>query len=221
MAPTPPADILAVLFDFDGVLVDSEPLHYRCWMNVIKPYGAHMPWPEYNRRITGKTDLLAAEILLTEAGKSPTPQNMQQAWDAKRAAFQSRLCDELTILPELQSWIQEAPHHLKVGVVSSSMTSEVEPLLIKTAIHEHLDVLICGDHVDRHKPNPEPYLKALKRLNNGSSQPINPQQCLVIEDSEAGIAAGTAAGMQVKPVKSTKEVLPALQEAISSRAYGT
>lgn len=216
MAPTTP--ILAVLFDFDGVLVDSEPLHYRCWMNVIKPYGAHMPWPEYNRRITGKTDLLAAEILLTEAGKSPTPQNMQRAWDAKRAAFHSRLCEDLTILPELKAWIQEIPRHMKVGVISSSMTSEVEPFLVKTAIREHLDVLICGDHVDRHKPDPEPYLTALKRLNNGSSQPITPQQCLVIEDSEAGIAAGKAAGMQVKPVKSTGEVMLALREALPTMA---
>ena len=213
MAPATP--IRAVLFDFDGVLVDSEPLHYRCWMDVIKPYGAHMPWPEYNRRITGKTDLLAAEILLTEAGKSPTPENMQQAWDAKRAAFQSRLCEDLTILPELTSWILDTPQHLKVGVISSSMTSEVEPLLIKTGIRERLDVLICGDHVNRHKPDPEPYLTALKRLNNGSSQPITPQQCLVIEDSEAGIAAGEAAGMQVKPVTSVSEVLPTLQRAVT------
>ena len=213
MAPATP--IRAVLFDFDGVLVDSEPLHYRCWMDVIKPYGAHMPWPEYNRRITGKTDLLAAEILLTEAGKSPTPENMQQAWDAKRAAFQSHLCEDLTILPELTSCILDTPQNLKVVVISSSMTSEVEPLLIKTGIRERLDVLICGDHVNRHKPDPEPYLTALKRLNNGSSQPITPQQCLVIEDSEAGIAAGEAAGMQVKPVTSVSEVLPTLQRAVT------
>ena len=79
MAPHPLPNIRAVLFDFDGVLVDSEPLHYRCWMDVIKPYGAHMPWPEYNRLLTGKTDLIAAEILLIEAGKSPTPQSKQQA----------------------------------------------------------------------------------------------------------------------------------------------
>ena len=98
------------------------------------------------------------------------------------------------------------------------MTSEVEPLLIKTRIRPHLDVLICGDQVNRHKPDPEPYLAALKRLNNGSSAPISSQQCLVIEDSEAGIAAGAAAGMQVKPVNSTKEVLPTLREALPTIA---
>lgn len=218
MALHPPPNIRAVLFDFDGVLVDSEPLHYRCWMDVIKPYGAHMPWPEYNRRLTGKTDLIAAEILLTGAGKSPTPESKRQACDTKRAAFQARFREELTILPELQHWIRQSPRHLNIGVVSSSMTSEVEPLLIKTEIRRHLDILICGDHVLRHKPDPEPYLTALKRLNNGSSQPIKPQQCLVIEDSEAGIAAGTAAGMQVKPVKSTAEVMPALREALPTIA---
>ena len=214
-ARIPPTKIRAVLFDFDGVLVDSEPLHYRCWMNVIKPYGGHMDWPEYNRRLTGKTDLIAAEILLTGAGKSPTPEALQQAWDSKRAAFQARFCEELTILPEIQFWIQNHPSNLFLAVVSSSITSEIEPLLIKTAIRDHLDVLICGDHVNRHKPDPEPYLTALARLNNGAAEPLGSQQCLVIEDSEAGIAAGTAAGMQVKAVQSIGEVLPALRAALS------
>ena len=213
-SPNPP--IQAVLFDFDGVLVDSEPLHYRCWMDVIKPYGAHMPWPEYTRRITGKTDLLAAEILLTEAGKSPTPESMQQAWDTKRADFETHFCEELTILAELRSWIMQHSRNLKVGVVSSSMTSEVEPLLIRSEVREHLHVLVCGDHVKRHKPDPEPYLTALARLNDGVSTPLTARQCLVVEDSPTGIAAGTAAGMHVKAVKSTTDVLPALRAAIPS-----
>ena len=98
------------------------------------------------------------------------------------------------------------------------MTSEVEPLLIKTQIRRHLDVLIRSDQVNHHKPDPEPYLSALKRLNSGSSDPIKPRQCIVVEDSDAGIAAGTAAGMQVKPVKSTEEVLPVLNEALRGLA---
>ena len=211
---SPLTSIQAVLFDFDGVLVDSEPLHYRCWMQVVKPYGGHMAWPEYKRRLTGQTDLLAAEILLTEAGKSPTPEIMQQAWDAKRAAFQDCFCDELTIPSEIHLWIKEHAHNLKVGVVSSSMTSEVEPLLIRSDIREHLDVLVCGDQVRRHKPDPEPYLTALARLNSRRSDRVKAEECLVVEDSQAGIAAAKAAGMHVEAVKSTVDVLPALRGAI-------
>ncbi len=211
-----PGPIQAVLFDFDGTLVDSEPLHYDCWMQAVRPFGGGMDWGRYTQRLTGRTDLEAGRILLSEAGHEPTEELIREVLQVKRTAFHDRFCDELSIQSEIIDWIDETVTYLSLAVVSSSLRSEVEPLLVQAGILSSLDAVVCGDDVHRHKPDPEPYLLALERLT-GRGKAIHPQNCLVFEDSAAGVAAARAAGMTVFQVSTPDELLPLLRKKVPLR----
>ena len=167
----------------------------------------------YTQRLTGRTDLEAGRILLSEAGHEPTEERIGEVLQVKRAAFHDRFCDELSIPFEIKQWLDQTFTYLSLAVVSSSLRSEVEPLLAQTGVLSSLDTLVCGDDVQRHKPDPEPYLLALERLSRGGKA-IHPRNCLVFEDSEAGVAAARAAGMTVFQVSAPDELLSALREQV-------
>ena len=168
-----------------------------------------MGWAEYGKRLTGTTDREAARILLSEAGHEPTETLVRGALESKRNAFHSRFRDELSLDLPTKQWIQ-ASEHLLFAVVSSSLRSEVEPLLEQEGILPHLGVVICGDDVKRHKPDPEPYRLAFERLSGGNGQ-IQVENCLAVEDSLAGAESARAAGMKVCKVGSPSEVLAVLR----------
>jgi beta-phosphoglucomutase len=197
--------IQAVLFDFDGTLVDSEPLHYDCWMQAVRPFGGGMDWPQYNARFTGRSDYNAGQTLLQEAGHDPTEAIIRQVLEDKRRAFNSRFRQELSIGSDIRQWITQPSNKLLLAVVSSSHRSEVEPLLDQEGILSRLAVIVCGDDVQRHKPNPEPYRLAFQRLAKTNGQ-IQVKNCLAIEDSEAGAESAQAAGMKVCKVSAPSEV---------------
>ena len=201
----PAPTIEAVFLDFDGTLVDSEPLHYDCWMQAVRPFGGAMDWRQYNERLTGRSDLEAGRVLLSEAAHEPGETSIRQLLEAKRNAFHSRFCEELSIDPDIRKWITQAAYNLSLAVVSSGLRSEVQPLLEQEGILPYLDILVCGDDVKRHKPDPEPYLLAFERLSRVNGQ-IEVEKCLAVEDSEAGVESARAAGMRVCRVGSPAEV---------------
>ena len=108
--------------------------------------------------------------------------------------------------PALDGLLADLHALYKLAVVSSSAVSEIQPLLEAAGLRQHFDTVVGGDDVTRHKPAPEPYLLAASRLGAGAP--------LVVEDSEAGIASGRAAGFQVLPVRSPAEVPELLRRVV-------
>jgi beta-phosphoglucomutase len=194
---TPPQ---AILLDFDGTLVDSEPLHYRSWSEAVRPWGGATDWEDYQRRFVGITDREAARIFFREAGYEPSEDLVQAACASKHQIYRSRCGDELVVAPEAVAIIIELASILPLGIVTSSSELELEPVLEKARLRGAIPVMVCGDHVERHKPHPEPYQVALKRLQTIAKSVVE-SGCLVFEDSAAGIAAATAAGMRVSRVR--------------------
>ena len=202
--------IRAVFLDFDGTLVESEPLHYEAWLDAVRPYGAHIPWDAYKRQLTGRSDREAGALLLSEAGVEPSDGLVREVCRAKTVSYKARFLEELTIEPVIKTWITNSPKYLQIAVVSSSGTHEVEPILIKEEVRAALSFLVCGEEVKRLKPDPEPYLLAVERAQaaastNGAS-PLKKEECLALEDSEAGLAAAGAAGLRVIKVNSPSAV---------------
>ena len=199
------AEIRAVLFDFDGVLVDSEHLHYECWLEALRPYGALISWDDYQRRLTGISDPEAAPILLSLADENPTDEAVSRALETKNRLYRTRCAAELAVSAEVCSWITDASSRLLLGVVSSSSLEEVEPLLTVAGIRPALAVLVCAEDVSQRKPDPEPYLVAFGRLRRLDPS-VRPGHCLVYEDSDPGVAAAIAAGMEVQRVSTPGEL---------------
>ena len=155
---------------------------------------------------------------VVEAGHEASETMIRRVLESKRKAFNSRFCEELSIRSDIQQWIIQAANYLTLAVVSSSLRSEVEPLLDQQGILPHLDVVVCGDDVKRHKPDPEPYRLAFERVSHANSPhgPIQVENCLAVEDSAAGVDSARAAAMRVCRVASPGEVLGVLEKAMGN-----
>jgi beta-phosphoglucomutase len=197
----------AILFDFDGTLVDSEPLHYEAWLHAVAPYGASTDWIDYQERFVGQTGKWAAEAFFDDAGVSYDAHLVAQAVDTKTNYFRQRAEERLVLSLEVVQAIKQLPVNLLLGVVTSSDRLEVEPALLSAGLLNRLTVVICGGDVSRHKPHPEPYLSGLRELRTSSGRSdVTAADVIVYEDSRSGIAAGRAAGMIVRQVLAPHEI---------------
>ena len=183
----------AILFDFDGVLLDSEPLHAACWTEVLAPLGVTLDWDDYRARFVGMDD---REMLRIIAAEADPPLDWQTLWDrfpAKQERFRE-LMKSPPFPPGLPGLLERVRRDYKLAVVSSSSRIEIEPPLEACGLRHYFEVVVTGGDVIHHKPAPDPYLLAANLL--GARAP------LVVEDSPPGIASGRAAGFEVLPVNS-------------------
>ena len=194
------ASIRAILFDFDGTLVDSEPLHYEAWLHAVRDFGAHADWDDYRARFVGQTDTWAGRTFLKAAGHASDEETVRGVCQAKHAYYREKSPERLSIAVEAQALITQAAQDLTLGVVSSSPTVDVAPTLERAGLHDRFAFYVCGEHVRRHKPDPEPYELALTRLAEVDSS-IEPAEVVVFEDSRSGVAAARAAGLRVRAVQ--------------------
>ncbi len=188
----------AILFDFDGVLADTEPLHYACWRDILKPFGIHLDWGFYQRQCIGISDRL---MIRTLAAERTPPIPFEEIWpeyERKQIMFRERLELNPPFLAETVDMVRMLSQNYKLAVVSSSGRTEVEPPLERAGFRSCFQTLVCGREVPNLKPAPDPYLKAAEIL--GARCP------LVIEDSEAGIASARAAGFEVLRVSAASQV---------------
>jgi beta-phosphoglucomutase len=184
----------SILFDFDGVLADTEPIHYQCWLEVLAPFGIEPSWDYYQRECIGISDRLMVERI-------STPALFDQIWSKyadKQALFRHKLTLKSPFLEETAALISDLSPRYKLAVVSSSGRTEVEPPIVRAGLREHFQAMVCGREAGNLKPAPDPYLHAAELL--GAENP------LVVEDSAAGEASGLAAGFEVLRVTSAESV---------------
>ncbi len=179
----------AILFDFDGVLVDSEPLHYECWCETIAPHGLELSWDNYAANCIGVSDKAMIETLCRVTGR---PELFTAVWDdypKKKALFRRRAVEKVPMPESTRALLAALPASYRLAVVSSSGRAEIEPVLEAAGVRAHFEMLVTGEDVRQLKPSPEPYQTAAARLGIA--------RALVVEDSPAGIASGRAAGFEV------------------------
>jgi beta-phosphoglucomutase len=184
----------SILFDFDGVLADTEPIHYQCWLEVLEPFGIRPTWAFYQQECIGISDRLMVERI-------STPALFDLIWpkySSKQALFRHKLTLKSPFLPETVAMIAELSPRYKLAVVSSSGRTEIEPPLVRAGLRDHFQAMVCGKEAGNLKPAPDPYLLAAELL--GAKRP------LVVEDSAAGEASGRAAGFEVLRVTSAESV---------------
>jgi beta-phosphoglucomutase len=196
----------AILFDFDGVLADSEPLHYECWREVLKPYGIDLLWSVYADKCIGVSD---REMIEGFCHGQPVPIDFGAVWKEypkKQALFRERIANADVFVPETIELVHSLADY-KMAVVSSSNRHEIEPPLIRAGIRHRFEALVCGsEEVERLKPAPDPYILAARKLQV--------ENALVVEDSDAGERSGRAAGFDVVRVYNAREVAPKVRVAL-------
>ncbi|MBI4875555.1 MAG: HAD family phosphatase [Acidobacteria bacterium] len=197
----------AILFDFDGVLIDTEPLHYACWMQVLAPYGIDLTWEEYARRWIGVSDRAMLHELAPLAQPPVEGAALLEHHPAKKELFRRRSLESQPWVPGLPGFLASL-HGYKLAVVTSSGRGEVAPLLEAGGIRRFFGAEVFGNDTPRLKPAPDPYLRAAELL--GARTP------LVVEDSPAGMESARAAGFDCVMVPRARE-MPSLVEATLGR----
>jgi HAD superfamily hydrolase (TIGR01509 family) len=179
----------AILFDFDGVLVDSEPVHHQVWTEVLTPYGIELPWDVYQARCIGVSDKAMIRELCEISGRPEVFEELWNEYPRKKAIFRERMVADPPMPAATIELLAGLAAERRLALVTSSGRTEVQPVLERTGVHGHFSAFVFGEDVARLKPDPEPYQKAAALL--GARRP------LVVEDSEAGVASGRAAGFDV------------------------
>jgi HAD superfamily hydrolase (TIGR01509 family) len=184
--------VQAVVFDMDGVLLDSEPLHQRVVNELLAPHGAYVDDALYRHYLGTTLDDTWAD-LIQRFGLPGTVADYRGRYDAAILEAYRRHAVPAPGAVELVQGLRA--RGVKLAVASSSRTAWVETALVRLGLASAFDAIVTGDMVTRGKPDPEIYLLAAQRLG------LAPQRCLAIEDAPAGVAAARAAGMTVVAVR--------------------
>jgi beta-phosphoglucomutase family hydrolase len=179
-------DIRALIFDMDGVIVDSEPLHLVAYQEFFSKFNIHYT-EEHNREFLGCKDVAMAQILIDRLSLPETPESMVKA---KESILMRLLKEEAVARPGLTYILDAAKNAgLPLAIASSATLPTINLVVDRLNIRSYFQTLTSGDEVANGKPAPDVFLLAAKRLG------VEPQRCLVIEDTYNGIRAAKAAGM--------------------------
>jgi beta-phosphoglucomutase family hydrolase len=182
----PAGPFRAYLFDMDGTIADSMPLHYIAWKQALAEYGCPL-FPEDLFYSWG--GMPVREIVATLNQRHSLSMPIEEVAHRKEGLYYE-LLPQLTAVPEVLEQIEEAHQRIPFAVVSGSTRESVTKSLDVLGLRDKFDVLVCAGDYKNAKPDPEPFLMAAHKLN------VPPATCLVFEDTAMGIQAATAAGMQ-------------------------
>jgi beta-phosphoglucomutase len=184
----------AVIFDLDGVIVSTDAMHYQAWRSVADDEGIYFD-EKINNRLRGVSRMESLEIILERAARPYSQAEKQRLADTKNARYVGLLQglspsdvpqEVTTVLNTLRAG------GIKIAVGSSSRNA---PLILKQiGLQDAFDAVADGNDIERSKPAPDVFLVAAHRLE------VAPEECLVVEDAEAGIKAAKAAGMRAAAV---------------------
>lgn len=197
----------AVLFDFNGVIIDDEAIHARLIADILLSENLRPQADEYQQFCLGRSDRDCLDNVLSRRGRYVNGAYLDKLLGQKSQAYQAEL-SQLTPLP-LFSGVVELIQQLiaagiKLGLVTGSGRAEVELILGRAGLWDYFSVIVTADQVTVGKPDPSGYLLALDQLQTQfPSLDLSPPHCLVIEDTFMGIEAARRAGLPVLGIAHT------------------
>jgi beta-phosphoglucomutase len=209
----------AIIFDFDGVIVDTERLHFQALKHILEGENIPLSWEEYTQTYLAMDDKNCLRTAFTQHGRPLTPESVEGLIERKTHYFFSAMPDAISLFPGVEAFVRQGAQRYPLAIASGALRAEIEFILGKVGLREFFPVLVAADDVVMGKPHPEAYITALARLNRMiSSRPVRPSECLVIEDSRHGVAAATAAGMRCLAVSNSypPEALTAAHRVVKS-----
>ncbi|MBI3603476.1 MAG: HAD family phosphatase [Nitrospirae bacterium] len=196
----------AIIFDFDGVVADNEPIHFAMFRRVLGEIGLPLTESDYYAKYLGYDDKGCFAAVLA-AHDRPAPKALiDDLIDRKARAYLDHIKQHLVIFPGVRELVRDAAGRYRLAIASGALRHEIEFILDQAGIRKAFEHITSSEDVSRGKPDPEGFLHALTALNRqaATGQPaLAAGDCLVIEDSIPGICAARAAGMKVLAVANT------------------
>jgi len=184
----------AILFDMDGVIVDSEPLHKRAHEETFKQYDIVLTDEDFKTHILSKTELDGLNAYLKHINRQIDPQEFMR----KRAVVFSRLMTQkIEAYPGMIEMIRDLSNQVPLALVTNSRRANTDQVLQMLEIDDCFDIIVTSDSVENGKPDPEGYVKAMSLLLK------QPEECVIVEDSPTGVTAANEAGIYCIAVTNT------------------
>jgi HAD superfamily hydrolase (TIGR01509 family) len=184
----------AVIFDFNGTLSQDEPILCEIFVELFAEHGKPMSAQEYFDELAGLSD---PEVVRTWLGREHP--DVDEVIRERIVRYRAAVADGSSIPDEVRAAVRDAAERVPVAIVSGAAREEIEPVLEAAGLRAAFTVLVSSDDVERGKPEPDGYVRALELLDGD----LAPADALVFEDTEAGIAAAKAAGMRCIAVLGT------------------
>jgi HAD superfamily hydrolase (TIGR01509 family) len=198
--------IRAIFFDLNGIIIDDEPIHLQAYREALQVVGVALTDADYFASL-GMDDPSFVRAAFSRAGQRLNKETMRAVITHEAALHLELIKDELPLCAGVVTFLKATSRHFQLGVVSMAERVEVDYVLQRAGIEKLFTVIISAEDVSACKPDPACYQLALERLNEKRRErrelPLLPHECLVIEDSPPGIAAGRAAGMRTIGVTNT------------------
>ncbi len=195
----------AIIFDCDGVIVDSEPHHLKAFQVVLKAEGIVLTRQEYYEKYLALDDKGLFETILAKHDRPVDNKILKRLILQKMPVYKKLSGEELYLYPGVVDFIKAAQGVYHLAVASGAFRGEIKFALDKGGVRSAFPVIVSAQDVRQGKPHPESFLTALAKLNallrEGSA--IEPSECVVIEDSLHGVEAARSAGMRCLAVTSS------------------
>jgi beta-phosphoglucomutase len=203
--------IRAILFDLDGTLADTEPIHFAAFNEVLRSEGITISREEYFSRLIGYNDHDCFAAVLSENSrdhsKDASEPHLRKLIARKAATYQDMIRDRDVMYPGAVDFVRECAARFPLMIVTGTLRIEAEMILRRANLRELFVDIIAAEDVERGKPEPDGFIAALGRLGFllRLRPPIDPAQALAIEDTAAGIEAARRAGMRVLALTQTSD----------------
>ncbi|HEY6186430.1 MAG TPA: HAD family phosphatase [Pyrinomonadaceae bacterium] len=198
--------IQAILFDFNGVIIDDEPLQLQAYREALAAHDIKITDEDYYS-LLGADDAAFVRAIFERAGKSLSEETFGAVIEHKSELHRAAISEELPLFPGVVTFIKAAARHHLLGVVSMARRVEIDHVLERAHLDGQFAVVVSTEDVRACKPDPCCYERAFELLNEkrraARELPLLPKECLVIEDSPPGIQSGRAAGMRTLGVTNT------------------
>jgi HAD superfamily hydrolase (TIGR01509 family) len=198
--------IKALLMDFNGIIINDEPIQMRIYQELLAKEGIALTDADYYSCL-GMDDRRFVEAAYERAGQTPGPNKTLEIIENKIERWREAVSEELPLFPGVENFIKKASREFSLGLVSMCNHVEIDHVMNVSGLGAYFTVIVSAEDVSATKPDPECYRTGFNRLDAARTAaghlPMTHPECVVIEDSPAGVQAGVAADLQVLGVTNT------------------
>jgi beta-phosphoglucomutase len=186
----------AIVFDFDGVIADSEPLHLRAFQQALAEQQIELTGRDYYSRYLGYDDVGLVQALATDRGIAMSDREITALVARKGIRLQEMLHGDHVLFPGAIEFIREAASAVPIAIASGALKHEIDEITEAAGIRQLFSAIVSSGDTPQSKPSPAPYLLAFERLRQVSGRDLDPRRAVAIEDSRWGLESARGAGLR-------------------------
>ena len=190
----------AIVFDFDGVIADSEPVHYRSFRDVLAEEGVELTERDYYQKYLGFSDAGAFRAIGADRARPWTADQLAALASRKAIRYEALARDHAALFPGADAAVRRAADAVPLAIASGALRAEITDVLDRADLTRCFTAIVAAGDTPASKPAPDPYLRALALLSAARHATLDPAACVAIEDSRWGLESARTAGLRTVAV---------------------